>query len=175
MPGRSKPRVNQGFFAGQDPEPGGRGVSEGMRVAVGKGVEEGSSVERRGNPDLRTRDCRRRLPGSRLRGGWIRLSAATSRASASITPAIKAFFTFTLVASILLTEDPFYPRRKGIGLLLREEPSLLPRSQRERERDGRHPLGDEPLPRLLLHQEGEMAVAGVGIFAHKFDAQTGID
>ena len=36
--------MNQGFFAGQDPEPGGRGVSEGMRVAVGKGVEEGSSV-----------------------------------------------------------------------------------------------------------------------------------
>jgi hypothetical protein len=36
--------VNQGFFAGQDPEPGGRGVSEGMRVAVGKGVEEGSRV-----------------------------------------------------------------------------------------------------------------------------------
>jgi hypothetical protein len=122
MPGRSKPRVNQGFFAGQDPEPGGRGVSEGMRVAVGKGVEEGSSVTVGATP------ISARVASAA--GCWVPSAAGSgsafrqppSRARASITPTIKAFFTFTLVASILLTEDPFYPGRAWFGILLFGEP-----------------------------------------------------
>ncbi len=80
--------MNQGFLAGQDPEPGGRGVSEGMRVEVGKGVEEGSNVGEGATPTCVrvTAAAGCRVPGSA--GGGSAFRQPPSRASASITPAI---------------------------------------------------------------------------------------